>query len=96
MDVNSGTSFHFSDVAPTKHTLHEVVHGNQYVGHLLGMSMAIDAATELNILSLGLSFLMGSALVWLGLRQVKANMHARMTLVQLGLLFLVNTIIFIL
>ena len=90
------TSFHFSDEVSTKLLHHEVVRGNQYVGHLLGASMAIDAATELNILSLGLSFLMGSALVWLGLRQIKANMHARMTLVQLGLLFLVNTIIFIL
>ena len=58
--------------------------------------MAIDAATELNILSLGLSFLMGSALVWLGMKQTKSNLHSRMTLVQLGLLFLVNALIFIL
>ena len=58
--------------------------------------MAIDAATELNILSLGLSFLMGSALVWLGMKQTKSDLHSRMTLVQLGLLFLVNALIFIL
>ena len=45
--------------------------------------MAIDAATELNILSLGLSFLMGSALVWLGMKQTKSNLHSRMTFVQL-------------
>ena len=58
--------------------------------------MAIDAATELNILSLGLSFLMGSALVWLGMKQTKSNLHSRMTLVQLGMLFLVNALVFIL
>ena len=57
--------------------------------------MAIDAAT-LNILSLGLSFLMGSALVWLGIVQTKSNLHSRMTLVQLGMLFLVNALVFIL
>lgn len=58
--------------------------------------MAIDAATELNILSFGLSFLMGSALVWLGLKQIRSNLHTRMTLVQLGLIFLVNTMVFVL
>lgn len=51
---------------------------------------------ELIILSFGLSLLMGVAFLWLALKDEKTSNTLRVGLMQMGLLFMVNSIIFVL
>ncbi|DAC68019.1 MAG TPA: hypothetical protein D7I13_04485, partial [Candidatus Poseidoniales archaeon] len=56
----------------------------------------VSSVVELHILSFGLAALMGTAFVWLGLKNNKTEISLRMPLLQMGLLFLVNSLIFVL
>ena len=53
------------------------------------------SVVELHILSLGLSALMGFTFIWLSLRDEKTSSSLRVALMQMGLLFMVNALIFI-
>ena len=63
---------------------------------LLGESVAsAGSVEELIILSFGLSALMGITFLWLSLKDEKTSNTLRVGLMQMGLLFMVNSLIFV-
>jgi len=56
--------------------------------------MSAGSPMELFALSMGLAALLGGSFVWLSMDGKKSNLSLRMTLLQLGLLFSVNCLIF--
>ena len=80
-----------------KITLQQLYSCTDFNVGMSGETMAeVSSVVELHILSFGLAALMGTAFVWLGLKNNKTEISLRMPLLQMGLLFLVNSLIFVL
>ena len=56
--------------------------------------MAAGSPAELFVLSMGLAALLGGSFIWLSIKGRDSNLSLRITLLQLGLLFAVNCLIF--
>jgi len=56
--------------------------------------MTAGSPLDLFVLSMGLAALLGGSFIWLSMTGKKSNLSLRLTLLQLGLLFAVNCVIF--